>query len=169
MRMNLGDWRSLPVPTLLWANTVLLAVSSLALQWTVGAARRGDADAAKTGLLAGGVSALAFLAGQLLAWQQLSEAGYFLATNPANAFFYLLTAVHGLHLLGGLIALGRTFAKVWRGAAAKEVRLSVELCAIYWHFMLAVWLVLFMLLLLGSNETLAGFFARCASALWGSI
>ena len=104
-------------------------------------------DGVRAGLLAGGVFALAFLAGQLLAWRQLDAAGYFLATNPANAFFYLLTAVHGLHVLGGLVALGRDCRKVWRGFEVDQVRLSVELCAIYWHFLLVVWLVFFSLLM----------------------
>jgi cytochrome c oxidase subunit III len=97
-------------------------------------------------LCAGGASALVFLVGQLLAWRQLSLAGYFVASNPANSFFYLITAVHGLHLMGGLVALSRTIAKVWRGAEMTQVRLSVELCAIYWHFLLLVWLVLLGLL-----------------------
>lgn len=94
----------------------------------------------------GGVSAVVFLVGQLLAWQQLNVAGYFVASNPANSFFYLITATHGLHLMGGLVALGRTTAKVWRGAEVARMRLSVELCAIYWHFLLLVWLVLLGLL-----------------------
>ena len=58
-------------------------------------------DDVRTGLVAGGVSALAFLIGQLAAWRELAEAGYFVASNPANTFFYLLTAVHGLHIFGG--------------------------------------------------------------------
>ena len=146
MRMHLADWRPLPVPSLLWLNTGVLILSSAALQWAQVAARRGQVDGVRTGLLAGGVFALAFLAGQLWVWQQLIAAGYFLATNPANAFFYLLTGVHGLHLLGGLVALGRTAEKVWRGFKLDQVRLSVELCATYWHFLLLVWLVLFSLL-----------------------
>jgi cytochrome c oxidase subunit 3 len=146
MRMNMVDWRTLPVPRLLWFNTGVLVMSSIALQWAQMAARRNDMDVALVGLLAGGVSAFLFLVGQLLAWQQLNIAGYFLASNPANSFFYLITAVHGLHLMGGLVALGRTTAKVWHGAAVTQVRLSVELCAIYWHFLLLVWLVLLGLL-----------------------
>jgi cytochrome c oxidase subunit III len=146
MRMNMGDWRALPVPRLLWFNTGVLVLSSVALQWAAVAARRNDMDGVILGLCAGGASAVTFLAGQLLAWQQLSAAGYFLASNPANSFFYLMTAAHGLHLMGGLVALGRTTAKVWRGAEMPEVRLSVELCAIYWHFLLLVWLVLLGLL-----------------------
>ena len=146
MRMNMVDWRSLPVPKLLWFNTGVLVTSSIALQWAHMAARRNDMDCVIIGLCAGGASALIFLAGQLLAWRQLSLAGYFVASNPANSFFYMITAVHGLHLMGGLVALGRTTAKVSRGAAMAQVCLSVELCAIYWHFLLLVWLVLLALL-----------------------
>lgn len=146
MRMELIDWRSLPVPRLLWFNTGVLIVSSCALQWAQIAARRGDSDAVMIGLLAGGISACVFLIGQVLAWRQLNTAGYFLTTNPANAFFYLLTAVHGLHVLGGLAVLGRTTVKAWRGVDVSRLRLSVELCTMYWHFLLLVWLVVLALL-----------------------
>jgi cytochrome c oxidase subunit 3 len=146
MRMTMVDWRALPVPRLLWFNTGVLVLSSVALHWAYLAARRNDIDGVIVGLCAGGASAVTFLVGQLLAWRQLSVAGYFVASNPANSFFYLITAAHGLHLMGGLVALGRTTAKVWRGVEMVEVRLSVELCAIYWHFLLLVWLVLLGLL-----------------------
>jgi cytochrome c oxidase subunit 3 len=146
MRMNMVDWRALPVPRLLWFNTGVLVLSSVALQWAHVAARRNDIDGVIVGLCAGGASAVTFLIGQLLAWRELSVAGYFLASNPANSFFYLITAVHGLHVMGGLVGLGRTTANVWRGAEVSQVRLSVELCAIYWHFLLLVWLVLLGLL-----------------------
>jgi len=146
MRMQLADWAQMPAPKLLWFNTGLLILSSVALQYAQVAARRGRMEDVGAGLIAGGLFAFAFLVGQLIAWQQLNAEGYFLATNPANAFFYLLTGLHGLHLLGGLVALGLTADKVWRGSEVKEVRLSVRLCAIYWHFLLALWLVLFSLL-----------------------
>ena len=142
MRMTMVDWRALPVPRLLWFNTGVLVLSSVALHWAYLAARRNDIDGVIVGLCGGAASAVTFLVGQLLAWRQLSVAGYFVASNPANSFFYLITAAHGLHLMGGLVALGRTTAKVWRGVEMVQVRLSVELCAIYWHFLLLVWLVL---------------------------
>jgi cytochrome c oxidase subunit 3 len=146
MRMNMVDWRALPMPRLLWFNTAVLILSSVALQGAYMAARRSNIDGVIVGLCAGGASAVTFLIGQLLAWRELSAEGYFLASNPANSFFYLITAVHGLHLMGGLVALGRTTAKLWRGTEVAQVRLSVELCAIYWHFLLLVWLVLLGLL-----------------------
>lgn len=168
MRMSLADWRSLPLPPLLWINTGLLVFSSLSLQYAWVAARRGRLDDVRTGVVAGGISALAFLAGQLLAWQQLVAAGYFLSTNPANAFFYMLTAAHGLHLVGGIVALGRTGRRVLRGDDVGRMQLSVELCAIYSHFLLLVWALLFAMLLVESNESLADFIIRCKSLLFGT-
>ena len=146
MRMQAADWAQLPAPKLLWFNTGVLILSSVALQYAQVAARRGRMKDVGDGLIAGGLFAFTFLIGQLLAWKQLNAEGYFLATNPANAFFYLLTGLHGLHLLGGLVALALTADTVWRGFDLGQMRLSVKLCAIYWHFLLLLWLVLFSLL-----------------------
>lgn len=143
-----GDWIPLAVPRVLWLNTTLLILSSAGMQWASWAARRSQAGRVRVALIAGGALAWAFLAGQLLAWSQLSASGYFMASNPAVAFFYLLTAVHGLHLLGGLLVWGRTVSRMARsGAELIDVRSSVELCTVYWHFLLLVWLVLFAVLL----------------------
>lgn len=147
MRMHLGDWKPLSKPGLLWWNTGLLVVTSVAMQWAVIAAKRNDIASLKNALLASGVLTFAFLAGQLIVWRQLADAGHYLSSNPANGFFYLLTAVHGLHVIGGLVAWGRTTARLRRGVEPGRLRLSVELCAIYWHFLLVVWLTLFALLL----------------------
>ncbi len=148
MRMGYADWRPMPEPDLLWLNTGILILSSVGLQWASSAAKRNRIRGMRFGLMAGGACAVGFVAGQLLAWQQLTASGYFLASNPANAFFYVITALHALHLLGGLVAWGRTVIRVWwRGFDASQVRLSVELCAVYWHFLLVVWLILFGLLL----------------------
>ena len=146
-RMEHADWHSLPHLWLLWLNTAILILSSVGLQWAKVAANRGQIGGVKLGLLAGGGFAFAFLAGQIMAWQQLAASGYLTATNAANAYFCLLTALHGVHLLGGLVAWRRTTAKVWGGAEMAQVRLSVELCAVYWHFLLVIWLILFGLLL----------------------
>lgn len=168
MRMELADWRPLPVPTLLWFNTVMLVLSSVALQWARVAVRRDAIESVKGGLLGAGVCSLVFLAGQIVAWRQLTDAGYGLASNPANAFFYMLTAAHALHVIGGLVALSGTADKVWRDARIGQVRLSVELCAAYWHFLLLVWLILFGLLLAGPGNALVEFFARCSTFVLGT-
>ena len=147
MRRLGEDWSALTVPKVLWLNTVLLVLSSIGMERTRAAAQWGQLDGVRTGLMAAGAFSFLFLGGQLWAWQQLNASGYFAASNPANAFFYLLTALHGLHLLGGLWVWGRTTAKVWRGAEVGAVRLSVELCTVYWHYLLLIWLALFALLL----------------------
>ena len=147
MRMAGADWTTLAVPKGLWLNTGALVLSSVAMQWARVAVRRGRMDRVNIGLIAAGIFTFCFLAGQLWVWQQLNASGYFVAANPANAFFYLLTAIHGLHLLGGLWVWGKTTAKAGRGGAVGEIRLSVELCTVYWHYLLLVWVALFALLL----------------------
>ncbi len=147
MRMKLPDWSPLTEPKLLWLNTGVLVLASVAFQLTRGAAKRNQLLTVKTGLVAGGTCTILFLLGQLVAWQQLHAGGYFLTSNPANSFFYLLTALHGLHLLGGMWVWGRTTTRVLTGADAESVRLSVELCTVYWHYLLLVWIVMFALLL----------------------
>lgn len=149
MRMDMGaDWRPLPAPGLLWVNTGILLLGSIGLQRAWNAARRGQAGALRRNLLAGGACAIAFIGGQYLVWRQLNAAGYYLTANPANAFFYLLTALHALHLFGGLVAWAGALSKLRHGAAPEAVRARVELCAVYWHYLLALWIVLFGLVLL---------------------
>jgi cytochrome c oxidase subunit 3 len=142
------DWKPMFWPPLLWVNTGVLILSSAAWEWARAAAHRGQLESLRAGLIAGGVLALAFLAGQLTVWRQLEDAGCGLTATTMSAFFYLITALHGLHLLGGLAVWGRTTAKVLAGSEAAEVRQSVDLCTIYWHFLLLVWLVMLGLLLL---------------------
>jgi cytochrome c oxidase subunit III len=146
MRLGLADWSPLPRPRLLMLNTAFLAGASLAMEWTVHAARRADRDSVRRGMWASGLLTLGFLAGQLIVWKQLNGAGYFVTTSAAAAFFYLFTAVHGLHVLGGLVAWVRASARAWRDADPARVRLGVELCATYWHYLLGVWVVLYALL-----------------------
>jgi cytochrome c oxidase subunit 3 len=153
LRMGLGhigeglDWRSTPKPWLLWLNTGFLVFSSVFFQLARNAARRHDRERLTTALLIAGLLTFAFVGGQLAVWRQFIGSGLFAATNPANAFFYLLTAVHGVHVLGGLIAWVRTLNKIWNGVEPEKVRLSVDLCATYWHFLLIAWLAFFYLIL----------------------
>lgn len=147
MRMAEADWTTLSLPSVLWLNTAILVLASIAMQWTLVVARQGRMEPVRTGLMAGGVFSFAFLAGQVWAWQQLSASGHYTAANPAYAFFLLLTTIHGMHLLGGLWVWARTTVRARRGAEIGKVLLSVELCTLYWHYLLLVWAVLFAVLL----------------------
>ncbi|HEY8539536.1 MAG TPA: cytochrome c oxidase subunit 3, partial [Steroidobacteraceae bacterium] len=125
------DWTPVSEPRILWFNTALLVASSVAMQWARANVLRGRARGAFNTLLIAGLATLAFLAGQLSAWQQLAAAGFFSPRNPALAFFYLLTAVHGAHLLGGLFVWARTLLRMRRrDYELIDARLSIELCAV---------------------------------------
>jgi cytochrome c oxidase subunit III len=141
------DWMQLNEPPVLWLNTLLLIAASVAMQ----AARKAVRTSVKKGftaLMLGGLLTLAFLGGQFYAWAQVRGSEFFSPANPAVAFFYLLTAVHGLHLLGGLYVWARTLVRIRReNVEVIDVRLSVELCSVYWHFLLLVWLGLFAVML----------------------
>ena len=152
-RMAFEEVRPVPQSWLMWQNTIMLILASAAFQLTQSAAQQDQWGNVKIGLLAGGGFTLAFLAGQLLAWQQLMSLSFYEISNPGITLFFLITGMHGLHLLGGLVAWGRTSDKVWRldDLDVTKVRQSIELCTLYWHFLLAVWLVLFALLFSGKN------------------
>ena len=153
MRMASSDWWGMPVPWLLWVNTALLAASSAALQLAKHEARRDRMKNLRPALAAGLLLAALFVAGQVEAWRQLNAAGYVLADNPANSFFYLLTGLHGLHILGGLFVTGRTTVSAFAtDVTSQQLRLRVDLCTLYSHFMLAVWLVLFALFAGWAND-----------------
>lgn len=147
MRMEMAaNWQSVPTPGLLWANTAILVLASVFLQWSWHSAKIGNGKTLRAGLTAGGICTAAFIIGQYLVWLDLQEAGFYLGSNPASAFFYMLTALHAVHLLGGLVAWSGILLKLRHGPP-QDVRPNVELCAVYWHFLLLIWLVLFSLIL----------------------
>ena len=146
-RMTFPDWRPLHEPWQLWLNTAILMLSSYIFRNARIAADHSRAKSAKFNLLTAGFLSFVFLVGQLFVWQQLVTAGYFAKANPANAFFFVFTALHGLHLLGGLVAWRRACVKLQHAKDIGEARLSIELCAVYWHFLLVLWLAMFGLML----------------------
>lgn len=148
MRMHHSvGWCHLAVPRVLWVNTAILLAASVALQLASNSASAGRREAARAALVAAGALSLAFLAGQVLAWRAVGPSLYFVQGSPAIAFFYVLTIVHGLHLVGGLVVLGRAALRFADGAELIDVRQSLSLCATYWHFLLIVWLAVFGVLL----------------------
>ena len=149
-RLVYQDWKSMPEPILLWLNTLLLVITSAVFISAQIASNKNNFEIVKNRMIAIGLLSFLFLLGQLLVWQQMIDQGYYVSSNPANAYFYVFTALHGLHLLGGLVYWLMTIKKVWnpKDIIVMKVKHTVELCAIYWHFLLAVWVVLFGLMLL---------------------
>lgn len=133
MRMDGRDWTPIVMPWQSWLASALLIAGSVALELARRAADRGE-DTRRL-LLAGAGCALVFLVAQLASWQALQDARVALVGNPAASFFYLLTALHGLHVIGGLIG--------WSVALRSPSPWRTVLLARYWHFLLALWVVLF--------------------------
>lgn len=143
------DWHHLVMPRIVLLNTLVLIASSLSLE----VARRKVAIYFRTGkrdrqealrwLYATLALGWLFVAGQFVAWQQLRAQGLYLSTNPNSSFFYVLTAVHALHVLGGLGGLLFVIRRLSAPVAALR-RSSMDSTSYYWHFMGALWLYLLM-------------------------
>jgi cytochrome c oxidase subunit 3 len=142
------DWVPVHLPLLLWINTAVLLASSATIELARRRLAASDQPGFKNLWLVTTILGVAFLLGQLAAWRQLAGQGIYLASNPASSFFYIFTATHALHLVGGVCALLfvalRDFdkAKITRPAAA-------EIISYYWHFLDALWLFLLALLYAG--------------------
>jgi cytochrome c oxidase subunit III len=139
-------WITLQVPRVLWLNTLILIASSFTLARAHSRFTAKDEDGFRHWWATTTVLGILFVAGQIIAWRQLAAQGIFLATNPSSSFFYVFTGAHGVHLLGGILALlyvqFRATRKIARGTA-------IEVVSMYWHFMDGLWVFLFLLLYLG--------------------
>jgi cytochrome c oxidase subunit III len=141
-------WIPVRLPRILWVNTVVLIGSSITLEL----ARRNLADSnlARFQLMWRVTTALGilFLIGQVIAWRELATSRVFLNSSQASAFFYIFTAAHGVHLLGGIAALLYVSIRKFEQAKISR-RAASQVASYYWHFMDGLWVVLFALLYLG--------------------
>lgn len=140
------DWIAIQIPPVLWINTVLLVISSLTMEFARRALARNDYDNLKRWIVLTTALGIAFLAGQVFAWRELSAQGIYVNSHPHSSFFYLLTSLHALHLLGGVMALAYVTANALRMRIGMRQRTAVGVAATYWHFMDALWVYLFVLL-----------------------
>ncbi len=140
------DWTRVTLPSIVWANTVLLIGSTIAIELARASARRDAQQRLIHWLTTGSVIGVIFLVGQIAAWRSLAAQGVFLPSNPHAAFFYMLSAVHGLHMVGGLGALTWTSQRARRGVYTPHKHAGLTHAAIFWHFMGGVWIYLLVLL-----------------------
>lgn len=147
VRQSSTDWRSIDLPSLLWVNTVVLIVSSLQLERARRARRL--SPAATRNLIGAAALGILFLVGQISAWRQLSAAGVYLSTNPSSSFFYILTGLHGLHLMAALLVLGVVLLKARQPRNAEAWPYLVSFGSTFWHFLTGVWVYLLIVLSIG--------------------
>jgi cytochrome c oxidase subunit 3 len=143
------DWRHFTLPSTLYFNTLLLLASSITLEISrrriaafMGGLKNQVENPARW-LYITLFLGLLFIAGQYVAWRQLSAQGLYLATNPSSSFFYVLTATHALHVLGGLGGLIYVIRKLSKSSLRRS---TLDASARYWHFMDVLWLYLLLLL-----------------------
>jgi len=145
-----NDWQPIAMPKVLWLSTALILISSVTMEISRRSLKRQSDAVYGRWLIITVALGLAFLATQLLAWRQLVRQGAYMASNPYNSFFYLFTAAHGLHLFGGILALGYLLVRTRRKreTVVGELRRvgAADAGTIYWHFMDGLWFVLFLLL-----------------------
>ena len=145
-----NDWQPLHMPRVLLLSTALILVSSLTLEFARRKLKTGEQRAHKSLLVLTSLLGLGFLGSQLFAWKELARQGIYISSNPHSSFFYLLTATHGLHLLGGLAGLGFLTLRSRLGTddelAATKSQAQTDAVSLYWHFMDVLWIYLFVLL-----------------------
>ena len=148
LRATNHKWVPLHLPSIVWFNTAILLSSSVALEFARRRLAFGDVRQFRKFWWAATALGVLFLTGQLVAWRQLLDGGFYVATNQASSFFYIFTALHGLHLFGGICAL--LFISFRKFENAKVSRsIAAEVVSYYWHFMDGLWIFLFALLYFG--------------------
>ena len=140
------DWVPLASPPVLWMNTVLLLLSSLTMAIGLREFRNLRPFAFRKWILFTSVLGLTFIAGQLLGWRQLEDSGVYLQSNPHSSFFYVLTSVHAVHLVGGIFVLGYIVIQATRYRLTPGESRAPGLVATYWHFLSGLWLYLLVVL-----------------------
>ncbi|HKW55831.1 MAG TPA: heme-copper oxidase subunit III [Candidatus Acidoferrum sp.] len=148
LRATNRNWVTLRLPGIVWFNTAVLLTSSAVIEFARKKLAFGDVPRFRKIWLAATALGVLFLLGQLFAWRELVVAGLYVATNQASSFFYIFTALHGLHLLGGICALLYVSFRKFELARVSRA-IAAEVASYYWHFMDALWIFLLALLYLG--------------------
>src|SRR5215213_9333109 len=146
------DWYPIAVPRVMFGSTALILLSSISIEIARRKLKQGLSQSYSKYLLLTGLLGAGFIASQLIAWRQLAAQGIYISSHPHSSFFYVLTGAHAVHIAGGLLALGFLWLRSGRqlheaGLIAKRQAVS-DAVSIYWHFMDALWIYLFLLLFL---------------------
>lgn len=148
VRQAEGNWLSFELPIELWITTGIILVSSATMQWAYIAAKRDEIAQVKTALSITTILGVAFLIGQVYSWGVLVDHNVFFVGNPSGSFLYVLTGLHGLHLVSGIIFLIIVLISTLRFKVHAKNLTQIQMCATYWHFLDVLWIYLFIFLLL---------------------
>lgn len=143
-----GNWLEFVLPNGFLISTLVVLLSSVSMQWTLVQARRDNLDKVKIGLILTILMGVGFLFAQLNAYNQLVNMGLFLVGNPSSSFLYIITGMHALHIVSAIIVLFVIFANVFQYKVHSKRMLGIRLATIFWHFLGALWIYLYVFFLI---------------------
>lgn len=143
-----GEWLVFEIPEVFWVSTGILVLSSITMQWAYYAARRNNISSLKLALGSTTGLGILFLFGQLMGWSSLVQQDVYFVGNPAGSFTYVLTGLHGLHLVSGIIFLIIVLFSAFKYKIHSRSLIKIEMCKTYWHFLDVLWIYLFVFLLI---------------------
>lgn len=143
-----GNWLEFELPQMFTTTTILLLISSITMHFSLISAKKDNLNAMKVGLLLTLGLGIAFLYGQIQAWDQLVSMKIFLVGNPAGSFIYILSGLHGVHIIGGLVFVLIVLGLAFNNQVHQKKILWIEMCTTFWHFLDVLWLYLFFFLIL---------------------
>lgn len=148
VRQAEGNWLLFDLPRLFWINSGVILMSSISMHWAYLAAKRDNLESVKIATAITTILGVAFLVGQYLAWGALVENSVYFVGNPSGSFVYVLSGLHGLHIVSGVIFLMALLWSTIKYEVHSKNMTQIEMCATYWHFLDGLWLYLFIFLLL---------------------
>lgn len=148
VRQSDGNWRVFELPDSFWITSAIIFVSSITMHWAYLSAKRDNLETAKLAISITTLLGVAFLIGQFIAWGDLVKANVYFVGNPSGSFVYVLSGLHGLHIVGGVVFLLFVLVATFRYKVHSKSLAQIEMCATYWHFLDGLWLYLFVFLLL---------------------
>jgi cytochrome c oxidase subunit 3 len=142
-----GNWLLFDLPNLFFITTMVILVSSGTMHWAYLSAKKDNLETAKLAIGITTVLGIGFLIGQILAWGEMVKGNIHLVGNPSGSFVYVISGLHGLHIVGGLVFLLIVLVSLFQLKIHSKNLLRIEMCATYWHFLGGLWLYLFVFLL----------------------
>jgi len=143
-----GNWLFFELPQLFWVNTGIILLSSITMHWAYLSAKRDKLESVKITTIITTILGISFLVGQYLAWGDLVANKVHFVGNPSGSFVYVISGLHGLHIVGGVVFLLILLSSTFKYKVHSKSLNQIEMCATYWHFLGGLWLYLFIFLLL---------------------
>ena len=148
VRQSEGNWLEFELPQSFWITSGIILLSSLTMHWAYLSAKRDNLKSLRIAMITTTILGMIFLVGQYIAWGDLVAMDVYFVGNPGGSFVYVLSGLHGAHLIGGVVFLLVTLVSVFRYKVHAKSMDQIEMCATYWHFLDGLWLYLFVFLLL---------------------